>query len=145
MSSLVGTPLYMAKTLPLRSPPLSLSLLTVRFKPKNPHSGLNPKAIGHKGGPLLPHTLTCSGSFLLQLLIFLVHFCFLIVQFRSWRSRRTCHARGCCAVPIGSWWLGLLDVFLFWVFSSLLWLAGVLGIMSMWSFMDPFEGVLGCV
>lgn len=68
---------------------LTFSLLTVRFKPKNPHSGLNPKAIGHKRGPLLPHTLTSCGSFLHHLLIFLLHFCFLLVQFPSWRSWRT--------------------------------------------------------
>ena len=63
----------------------------------------------------------------LHLLIFLVHFCFLLVQFRSWRSWRTCHARCCCALSIGSRFLGLLDVFLFWVFFFFALVAGGFG------------------
>lgn len=103
-----------------------LSLLTVRFKPKNPHSGLNPKAIGHKRGPLLPHTLTCvvAPSFFI-FWYFLFIFAFFLFSFVHGDLGE--HAtlgvvvrfqlgRGC--------WVCLMFSFSGF-FSSLLWLAGV--------------------
>lgn len=67
------------------------------------------------------HTFTCLWLLRSYFLIFLL---LRFVQFPSWRSRRTCYPWSCCFVPIGFhlWFLGLLDVFLFWVFLlSLFW------------------------
>ena len=150
MSSLVGTSLYMAKTLRLRaslslSLSLSLSFFTVPFKPKNPHLGLNPKAIGHKRGPLLPYTLSLvCGSFVH---IFWYFFFFVLFSFLHGDLGERATLEAVVLFQLGStcgFWVCLM--FSFSGFSYFLCFGGVLRFVeSMWCFMDPFEGVLGWV